>query len=243
MTGRNMRSPLPRSCPQDPHKRQCPVSVFPPVIPSSLLTVMPSGRVTKTRSHPKSSLRDILASRIENEGVDIMPCSRCRRLNLRCRMLSKQSSKCGQCAQLSLKCDNGGIAAFCGWSLFSLFSCADSTVSRNLSEQRRLEENERQAEEDLEVAMARLARIRKQKRSLRERGDALFEEGMSSLEDLEDPALAESNAVFDAQSLGAVGVIDWNSILPDDAATQCVSSEGPASGENAVSTVGNSSGA
>ncbi len=81
-----------------------------------------------------------------------------------------------------------------------------------MREQRKNAEEERKAEEALEEAMARLARVRKQKRLLKERGDALFRRGMESLRDAEQQ---ESEAAVNVQSLGALDVIDWGAVLGD----------------------------
>ncbi|KNB19296.1 hypothetical protein FOXG_22517 [Fusarium oxysporum f. sp. lycopersici 4287] len=78
----------------------------------------------------------------------------------------------------------------------------------------KLEKEEEQAEKALEAAMAKLARIRSQKRLLKKKGDELFARGMQSQEEsgeLQDESVVISNA----QSLGAVDMIDWNSILGD----------------------------
>ncbi|KAM0361014.1 hypothetical protein ACHAO7_012021, partial [Fusarium culmorum] len=84
-------------------------------------------------------------------------------------------------------------------------------------EQKKIEEDKRAAEEALEEAMARLARVRKMKRHLKEQGDALFVRGMQSLEEREVPIVdqAESNIVNEAQSHGAFDVINWGSVFTD----------------------------
>lgn len=81
-----------------------------------------------------------------------------------------------------------------------------------MREQKKIAKEEREAEEALEQAMARLARIRKQKRSLKDRGDKLFQRGILGLGDDERD---ESEAVSDVQSRGALDVLDWEAILGD----------------------------
>lgn len=84
-----------------------------------------------------------------------------------------------------------------------------------MRERKKLEEEERQAEEALELAMARLARVRKQKRSLKEKGEELVVRGIRSLEESGE-LRSESLAVSQAQSLGAVDLIDWDAVWGRD---------------------------
>lgn len=99
-------------------------------------------------------------------------------------------------------------------------------VPRLNRESDRLEQAEEEAEEKLlkaqqEVneAIARLSRIRRQKRLLRERGIQSIVDGMdSSAGDI--IAREEDAAVLDVQSFGGADVIDWSLVfdpLPSDA--------------------------
>ncbi|EXM22761.1 hypothetical protein FOTG_09528 [Fusarium oxysporum f. sp. vasinfectum 25433] len=78
----------------------------------------------------------------------------------------------------------------------------------------KLEKEEEQAEKALKAAMAKLARICSQKRLLKKKGDKLFTCGMQSQEESSE-IQNESATISNAQSLGAVDMIDWNSILGD----------------------------
>ncbi|RKK11987.1 hypothetical protein BFJ65_g13865 [Fusarium oxysporum f. sp. cepae] len=131
-----------------------------------------------------------------------MPCSRCFRQKLTCVTKGDQSSCCGNCVDAKEICDGAGVASY---------------LTRNMKECKKLEKYEQEAEEALEKAMARLAWIRKMKRRLKQQGDELFARGMQSLEDAEDSAAvpAESLAISDVQSLGAVDLTDWASIFAD----------------------------
>ncbi|KAF4339820.1 hypothetical protein FBEOM_6259 [Fusarium beomiforme] len=100
---------------------------------------------------------------------------------------------------------------------FNVMPC--SFFPRLSRESDRLEQAEEEAEEKLlkaqqEVneAIARLSRIRRQKRILRERGIQSIVDGMnSSAGDL--IAQEEDAAVLDVQSFGGTDVIDWNMVF------------------------------
>ncbi|WXC50990.1 hypothetical protein QX201_010695 [Fusarium graminearum] len=92
-----------------------------------------------------------------------MPYSRYFRRNLICKAKDENSSCYGNCVEAKVVYDGSGVATF---------------LSKNMKERKKIEEDERAAEEALEEAMARLARIRKMKRRLKEQGDALFVRGM-----------------------------------------------------------------
>jgi hypothetical protein len=70
------------------------------------------------------------------------------------------------------------------------------------------------AQQEVNEAIARLSRIRRQKRLLRERGVQAIVDGLSSVE-AEEPSVpqVESQAVMDIQSMGAADVIDWDSVF------------------------------
>ncbi len=60
--------------------------------------------------------------------------------------------------------------------------------------------------------LSRLMRIRRQKRLLRDKGLAMLERNLQSIEELEVAEREEVRAVVDVQSVGAVDVIDWSSV-------------------------------
>ncbi|KAF4467457.1 hypothetical protein FALBO_5670 [Fusarium albosuccineum] len=157
-----------------------------------------SGRVAKSKPHPKTVEASKLAEYIVKFGDDVMPCSRCLRLGLSCQIKGEQSHRCQNCTEAKVVCDGSGVASY----------------QKNMKARAKLDKEEEEAEAALEAAMARLARIRKQRRSLKRKGDEIFGRGMRSQEEsgeLRD----ESLAISEAQSLGAIDLIDWNSILGD----------------------------
>ncbi|KAM0310645.1 hypothetical protein ACHAPQ_012476, partial [Fusarium lateritium] len=87
--------------------------------------------------------------------------------------------------------------------------------SQNIKARAKLEKEEEEAEAALKIAMARLARVRKQKRALKKKGDDLFARGMQSQEESGELMAEESSAVIDLQSLGCFDAIDWNSVYTD----------------------------
>ncbi|KAJ3530146.1 hypothetical protein NM208_g9455 [Fusarium decemcellulare] len=158
-----------------------------------------SGRVAKSKPHPKTAEASKLSEYIAKFGDEVMPCSRCFRHGLSCQIKSEQSHRCQNCTEAKVVCDGSGVASY---------------LEKNMKARAKLDKEEEEAEAALEAAMARLARIRKQRRSLKKKGDEIFARGMRSQEEsgeLRD----ESLAVSEAQSLGAMDLLDWNSILGD----------------------------
>lgn len=163
-------------------------------------------RVRKRQSK-KSQERAALASFIDSSGVETMPCSWCFKRNLACR-ISQGSSRCGECVRRGRSCDGSSVA---------------SALTKIMSEQRRVEQEEADAEESLfvlqtqlQTAVGRLARLRRQKRVLKERGSELFRRGMRSLDEMEEEdRRIQSSMDFvasDVRSLGADVPFDWSSL-------------------------------
>lgn len=94
-------------------------------------------------------------------------------------------------------------------------------VDRILAEQRRLKEEEKNAEallmeyqQKASEALARLSRVRKQKEFLVEKGVEMVSRGLANLEELEQIERRESEAALDVQLSGFVtDVVDWNAVL------------------------------
>ncbi|KAF6819677.1 hypothetical protein CPLU01_12959 [Colletotrichum plurivorum] len=71
-----------------------------------------SGRISKRKpdsENRKTRERLALALAIESEGVDVMPCSPCFRLNKVCKM-SENSNRCSECVRAGLsRCDGSDV--------------------------------------------------------------------------------------------------------------------------------------
>lgn len=172
-----------------------------------------SGRISKS-PHSKTSESSALALYVREFGDDVMPCSRCCRLRIPCKVKGDQSNRCSNCIDAKIVCDGAGVASFRSFLLSFLSVVVVLTflpVMKNMRERKKLDDEEERAEEALELAMARLARIRKQKRRLKQKGDELFSRGVQSLE--ESGVLhEESVSISEAHSMGAVDLIDWNAV-------------------------------
>lgn len=94
-----------------------------------------------------------------------------------------------------------------------------SVVTKNMEAQRKIDLDIEKAESALTETLARLVRLRKQKKVLKERGSDLFVRGIRDLDDIdgvrsqESAILEEQQAVGEAQAAGAVDMLDWSSIL------------------------------
>lgn len=130
-------------------------------------------------------------------------------------------------------------------------------VNRTLAAQKRVQKEREEAESSaaslsaelaaassrLNEVLGRLERLRKQEALLASRGFSLFEQGMQEEDELigetdaDSSVLSRQQAVGEAQSLGAFGVIDWDAVLGLDPLV-----DPDSSGGTGQAVVGSSSG-
>ena len=98
--------------------------------------------------------------------------------------------------------------------------CPDpSSAERIIFEKRRLEREEDEAAKAVEDAqsilnesLARLHRVRRQKKFVVEKGVRMVMENLRDMDEVEDLDRRELDAVVGARAQGAVDVIDWTSV-------------------------------
>lgn len=88
-----------------------------------------------------------------------------------------------------------------------------------MAEKRRIESEEDSVETELlalqqqvNERIARLTRLRKQKKMVVSKGHDMIRRGLRSLDELEEAERLEAEAAIDVQALGGFGVIDWSSL-------------------------------
>ncbi|KAM6513218.1 hypothetical protein FALCPG4_015674 [Fusarium falciforme] len=114
-----------------------------------------------------------------------MPCTSCLRRGLACKLVSDHSNRYYNYVNANVVCNGDGVTYF---------------LVKNIRRGKRLENEEAEAEAALEAAIARLARVRKQKRLLKARVDKAFARRLRSQEKSGELQV-ESIAVTEAQSL------------------------------------------
>lgn len=166
-----------------------------------------SGRIEKPKSR-KTQSRLALASAIELSGTATeMPCTRCFRQNLACKM-DEKSSRCAECVRVGRSCDGTFVA---------------SSLTRLLAQQRKLEAEEADAEEalfllqtQLSTAVGRLARLRRMKKVVKEKSSEAFRRGMQELDEEDGVSSSivdqENFVIGDIQSMGVPNNPDWSSL-------------------------------
>ncbi|KAK4170587.1 hypothetical protein QBC36DRAFT_305832 [Triangularia setosa] len=186
-----------------------PLDVFRPerfdvVVLIPLVPLFPS---SQKRYRDTARERTVFSASIDQDGIEIMPCSRCWRAKPQGRCIMKEgSNRCSNCVRLGKSCDGPNVA--------------DSLI-KNLSEQKKIDEEIAAKENLLAETLNSLTRLRKQRESMRDWGAELFRRGMESLDEVDalappspgpaDPS-GEQSLVGQAQSLGALGVIDWEAV-------------------------------
>lgn len=111
--------------------------------------------------------------------------------------------------------------------LFPSHALIPSLVSRILAESKRLEREEQDAEtayraertalkaaqDRLDASLARLDRLRRQKRLLVSRGSDMTRRGLASLDEMEELEREETSAAAGAKDTGALDAVDWNAVF------------------------------
>jgi hypothetical protein len=129
---------------------------------------------------PLDKKRSRLADYIDREGVEMFPCSNCMKHKRPCVCSDTSSSKrCGECVRRGIKCDVEGIPV-------SDWDTLDREEYRLETAEMVAEESLRKAQEQMNLALNRLARLKKQKRFLRERGKDMLTRGLKTLDELDE---------------------------------------------------------
>lgn len=134
-------------------------------------------------SSDSSVKKNKLASRIKAEGFELcFPCDRCARLRKPC-FKSSSSDRCNECVKA------GGVRCTMPESSFS-----DAEWKRLVKAQNSLEEEE-------EVALAKLLRLRKHKRLLQKRAGDFIARDMKEIKELEELEEKERKAREEQEEL------------------------------------------
>lgn len=186
---------------------------------------MPNESSSSRSTLRRHRLADLIASR----GFDVMPCSRCLDRGLRCQMAEHHSSKCSECVRAGRPCDGQGVALnSCECGIFLVVSrMLTCTVSRIVSESRRLDSAEESAEQlllqrraalrkaqaEMDEALDRLERLRRQKRQLQSKGKEMVQRGLSSLDELEEVERQESEVLSAVHGFQGVDLLSPGFLL------------------------------
>jgi hypothetical protein len=122
--------------------------------------------------------------------------------------MDEKSSRCAECIRVGRSCDGTFVA---------------SSLTRLLTQQRKLEAEEADAEEalftlqtQLSIAVSRLARLRRMKKVIKEKSSEAFRRGMQELdeEDGVPPSIVdqENFVISDIRSMGVPNDPDWSSL-------------------------------
>ena len=136
------------------------------------ITTIPSNHLTVR----KRKEQILLAQAIESSGVEMIPCSRCRLDGYRCvKDLSRSDrSRCSECVRARSSCD----------AEFPLSEDWDREVPRE-GDWRALDRQEERLRSEEEEAMAKILRLRKQQKLLRERRQRMADRGLKYLDELD----------------------------------------------------------
>ncbi|PQE30339.1 hypothetical protein CJF32_00008237 [Rutstroemia sp. NJR-2017a WRK4] len=134
-----------------------------------------------TRNSKRCSEQILLGNKIERNGVEMAPCSRCERVKRRCVVLpstdgDSASKRCAECArQGRSSCDyveRNRMPSVSDWT----------SLDRQLA---KLDEEEERAIAVSQEAMAKILRLRKEKAFLKARERKMIEAGLGSLDELD----------------------------------------------------------
>jgi hypothetical protein len=192
-------------------------------------------RVAKSTQSKKTSDRKALARFIHEFGFEMPSCDSCRRRGLEC-VVAEGKERCAECVSAGYtSCNPGGNSAAACWSFLSilltvrflLISFIDERVVR---EKDRLSRERAAAEEDLERAMAKLQRIRRQEKFLREKAAEMIRRGVESLDELDSQERIELESqmiTHPPEFLAEIGLPvpdEYWSVLPGETSLPAVGS-------------------
>ncbi|RFN44857.1 hypothetical protein FIE12Z_10903 [Fusarium flagelliforme] len=153
------------------------------------------------------------AEGIAQFGFKVIPCSRCSKRGVACKMIAGKK-KCGLCVSLGRPCNVTGTPL--------------NSLTHIINKAKRLEEREAAAEEllssrrealrvaqrELDESLSQLETCRKRKKELVSRGVEMTRRGLDSLDELEEAEKAESSkeqlVVEDINSLVHSDVLDFS---------------------------------
>ncbi|KFZ20001.1 hypothetical protein V501_00353 [Pseudogymnoascus sp. VKM F-4519 (FW-2642)] len=143
--------------------------------------------------HTKIKERQLLADRIEKNGIPMSPCSNCLRSDREC-IVAPGHRRCSECTRRNSQCN----------------ACAPSPADweKLRKEEERLEAEEeaaafqeREAHLCAQEAYARRMRLRKQQKALKTCGAEMLRRGLHSLDELEAAEERERAALAEANHL------------------------------------------
>jgi len=111
-----------------------------------------------------------LARLVESRGFEMSSCSLCERQGRKCIVSSSDSSRCAECIRQGRKCDVRGPV--------------ESDWDSLDRQKARLDEEEERAISVSQEAMAKILRLRKQKRFLLKRESEMLRRGLRTLDEL-----------------------------------------------------------
>lgn len=149
----------------------------------------------------KKSERLKLARKIESLGLEMSPCSRCKKQNRKCVVDPEQSTRCAECIRQKCSCD-------------ALQDDWERNVPR-MSDWDAIEKQKALLEEQEEEAMAKILRLRKQKKFLVRREAEMSRRGLKFLDELD---AAEEKERVEKEALEAAA----SSAAPADASAATV---------------------
>lgn len=146
-------------------------------------------------NHKKTKQRLALAERIQQEGSEMLPCSRCDKRGLQC-LVSPASRTCGECKRSNVKCDSSGHSV--------------GEWEKLRREEERIARETRTAREAVIEIQSRLLRLEKQQSLLKKRGGEMLRRGLATLDELEAVEEQEKREAEEAS------VREQNAQPPDD---------------------------
>lgn len=193
-------------------------------------------RVAKSTQSKKTSDRKALARFIHEFGFEMPSCDSCRRRGLEC-VVAEGKERCAECVSAGYtSCNPGGNSAaacpfFSADSWLGVFIFTDLFIDeRVVREKDRLSRERAAAEEDLERAMAKLQRIRRQEKFLREKAAEMIRRGVESLDELDSQERIELESqmiTHPPEFLAEIGLPvpdEYWSVLPGETSLPAVGS-------------------
>lgn len=141
-------------------------------------------------SSKKKTERLRLARKIESCGLEMIPCSRCRKQNRKCVVDKESSARCAECVRSKCSCD--------------VKSDSWETNVPSVGDWESIAKQKERLEEQEEEAMAKILRLRKQRKLLLRREAEMAKRGLQFLDELDAVEEKERKEKEEAEQRAAV---------------------------------------
>jgi hypothetical protein len=135
-------------------------------------------RIMTADSQRKKREQFALGNHIARTGIEMSPCSFCEKNGKKCVVVPSEKPRCAECVRIGKKCDVEGVPA-------GDWAAVEREEFRLDTAEMLAEDTLRKAQAEMNEAVNRLSRLRKQKQFLRKRAADMLHRGLQTIDELD----------------------------------------------------------